>query len=794
MPRTAGHSRAFSRILAEDLQAPDEPLTFLLRGGIETTARAVCGTAGRALLDLPAVSPQSPPWLAPHQIFAHDRLVAILLRHGGAVLADAVGLGKSYVALAVARTLGREPTLVVPAALADQWRALLARLAISGRVFSHESLSRESANPGWRHDSNAPPLVIVDEAHHFRNPDTRRYRALARRMIGARVLLVSATPVHHRAAELLHLLRLFLRDDALVAVGVPSLILAAREKDPAPAVLAAMARFVVARSRHRVTTRWRGLSFPKRTAGQILAAAPAPLDVVSDLTRSIDLLRPAGPAGPLLRLTLLRRLASSIPALRESLRRYEAFCTVAREAAALQRGLTTKEFRRLYPMLDGSDLQLTLLPLLLEPGGAPWPGPDHDADSVRQLLDRTRLTIDPKADQLERLLTAEPAKTIVFAVAAATVHHLRRRLATSCRVGAVVGTSAWLGLDRSTRREVLESFAPRAQGVSPPGAAARVDVLIATDLLGEGLNLQDAERVVHYDLPWSPARLAQRVGRVDRLASTHASIGTITFLPPEPLAGAIALERRLARKVSAQISAGAAQIETIHGATAGEGALDWCDRVQHLAACANGEEPEGVIGSVEGSLDACVLVVRLGSMVEAFVVEGEIATANAPRAAFLLEAAAVGSPIPADRGMIDQAIRATAPLVRQRCAAIAAARWRTADRDGAGRRLVSLVLAAARRAARAGQAERLARLDAVVARLCGGLTAGESLLLDSLLGRSRPLDAADLIAWHERLPPLSEAAEAPQPCLVAALLLRRGPESRPFPDHGLSGFGVRGHF
>jgi hypothetical protein len=184
----------------------------------------------------------------------------------------------------------------------------------------------------------------------------------------------------------------------------------------------------------------------------------------------------------------------------------------------------------------------------------------------------------------------------------------------------------------------------------------------------------------------------------------------------------------------------------------------------------------------------------LGALVEAFVVEGGIATANAPRAAFLLEAATVASPVPIDRGLIDQAIRTAAPLVRQRCAAIAAARWRTADRDGAGRRLVPLVLAAARRAARAGQAERLARLDAVVARLCGGLTAGESLLLDSLLGRSRPLDAADLIAWHDRLPPLSEAAEAPQPCLVAALLLRRGPESRPFPDHGLSGFGVRGHF
>src|SRR5207249_5044257 len=86
------------------------------------------------------------------------------------------------------------------------------------------------------------------------------------------------------------------------------------------------------------------------------------------------------------------------------------------------------------------------------------------------------------------------------------------------------------------RGEVLRAFAPRAQGAPSPAPALETDVLIATDLLSEGLNLQDAVRVIHYDLPWSPARLTQRVGRIDRAGSPHARIETITLLPAPPLA------------------------------------------------------------------------------------------------------------------------------------------------------------------------------------------------------------------------------------------------------------------
>jgi len=351
------------------------------------------------------------------------------------------------------------------------------------------------------------------------------------------------------------------------------------------------------------------------------------------------------------------------------------------------------------------------------------------------------------------------------------VQYLRRRLMRRWRVGAVCGRWGWLGGDRVSRQEVLAAFAPRAQRATAPAPACVVDVLIATDLLSEGLDLQDAERVVHYDLPWSPARLAQRVGRIDRLASLHRHIETIVFLPPDPLADALALERRLATKVAAQLGAGAAQVEGTSGVGNGDAPLDWCDRLQRLAAGSGAAAPDGGAAAVTADVDACVLVLRLGADVEALVVEGGHATSSPARATELLERAMQAPPRSLDRAAVSLAVRTALPVLRERLRAIATARWRAADRDRIGRRLVPLALAAARRAARGGRHDRLAQVDALVSRLTGGQTAGEALLLEDLVIQRRPLDIRDLLAWDQGLPPLAVPAEAPQPVLVAAVLL-----------------------
>src|SRR3989441_12691191 len=245
------------RILSEQLVPVVEPLAVALEPAGEAPPRAVVASSARALLDgAPlaslALSFAWPAWLAPHQIPAAERLTSIIARHGGALLADEVGLGKSYVAVAVALAYKEPFGLVVPAVLVPQWRALLDRFGVLDTlVITHESLSFHPYRPL---PSLTVPyrLFVVDEAHRLRNPDTNRYRNLARLVIGSRVLLVTATPVHNRITDLLHLLRLFLRDHALAALGVPSLRSAARERTDPTLASAATSRLIVARSRDRV--------------------------------------------------------------------------------------------------------------------------------------------------------------------------------------------------------------------------------------------------------------------------------------------------------------------------------------------------------------------------------------------------------------------------------------------------------------------------------------------------------------------------------------------------------------
>jgi hypothetical protein len=748
------------RILSEHLVPVAEPLAVALEPAGEATPRDIVGTAARALLDGAPVAPIAwPAWLAPHQVPAAERLSAIIARHGGAVLADEVGLGKSYVALAVALAQQQPFTLVVPAVLVSQWRGLLDRFGVHETpIITHESLSVRGGT--------LPPvaaycrLAVVDEAHRFRNPDTNRYRALARMVVGSRVLLVTATPIHNCVADLLHLLRLSLRDHALAALGVPSLRAAARRDADTSLTHAAVARLIVARSRRRVQSGYDGgpvaMVFPRMTT-EAVRAGPTSDALLGELIAGVANLRAGGGAAPLLRLMLLRRLGSSIPAFRAALIRHEAYLDLAGRAAADGRALTPREFQRCFPRAAESDIQLVLFPLLLDQPTGRQPVTD-DGRIVARLRDllRTAPACDPKADALEQVLSARAGKTIVFTDAQPTARYLMQRLRHR-RVAAVFGHVGRFAAGDASRWDVLRAFAPRAQGVALPPSALETEVLIATDLLSEGLNLQDAGRVVHYDLPWSPARLAQRVGRIDRLGSAHGAITTVTFLPPAPLAAALAIEERLATKLGAQQVAGF------------DGRLDWCDQLTPLTS--QGRAVRRCAAAITGEPASTVLIVRIANLVEAFVVEGGVARAAPAAATRMLASAAAAQPVALDRQALQRDIDLAGPLIKSRVAAVQDARWRAGDRDRFARRLIPWVLSAARRAARRGDGEQLGALDALVSRLASGMTAGEELLLDDLLSRTEPLLVKDLLDWHERLPPAIPNETAPTVELVAALAI-----------------------
>jgi superfamily II DNA or RNA helicase len=572
----------------------------------------------------PASAPDS-AGLAPFQDDAVERIQSIIRRRRGAILADSVGLGKTHVAAAFIRAAiqTRRPVIVSgPASLAVHWRRHL-RSESGWRWLSHSALSRQSFGITRLAPSSRRALVVVDEAHGFRNPRARRYAALARLCTAADLLLITATPVNNSLMDLYHLIRLFARDGDFGNAGVPDLLnafrLAAEQGDTH--LLRLVVRAVMVRRTRRFIGRHYGNVYPER-GGLLRFPAREPtrrirydleaqypklrthlLEGISALRFPAHCVSDGHPPIELLRLGLLKRLESSVSALGASLERHRVLLSEFTDAAL--RGLL---FDLRISRLQNTTIsrQLTLQELTLRP----WPhGLDRDRllrlateDSARvQLLMKdlgSSASDDPKLKTLHALVADEypSEKIVVFAEYRDTAIAVWRRLLPCGGVGLIHGTDVRLGAARSSRRAVLDRFAPLANHAKPPRAHERVRILVCTDVLSEGLNLQDARVVISYDMPWNPVRLAQREGRIDRLGSPHTSILPCVFVPDRGVDSMLGLMGIVRRKLHAIRVAGVgAGQSVVHRSV-----IDASDRhgllwLEYLRQCRQG------IGTVQNS-------------------------------------------------------------------------------------------------------------------------------------------------------------------------------------------------
>src|SRR5690606_18940726 len=383
--------------------------------------------------------------LADFQRDAVRRASRILAARRGVVVADSVGLGKTYVALALAEQELREGgrvLVVAPAALRRDWVPALRRLAdglgvartsglgawrrAGGSLLSDgpksgcgdvvprdpeqgESTPREAApvRPD-RQARAAPPgappllawvsharlsrgthgperlwpldLVVVDEAHAFRSPGTRRYRALAALCRGARVVLLTATPVNNAVSDLYVQLRLFAGDGDFRDVGVADLGAvfrgAAADAAAARGVTAVLREVMIRRTRPFLREHYAGvrlpgrggrprvLTFPERAPPRpvrysLEGAYPGLLEQIAEVLASLTLApyapgrygsdrdRGAGGVAELMRLALLKRLESSVAAFRASVARLVRYYGACDGALAAGRVLAPAEHRRL---------------------------------------------------------------------------------------------------------------------------------------------------------------------------------------------------------------------------------------------------------------------------------------------------------------------------------------------------------------------------------------------------------------------------------------------------------------
>jgi superfamily II DNA or RNA helicase len=576
------------------------------------------------------------------------RAQRILDRLNGVIVADEVGLGKTFVAGEIiheAVITNRQKALIVaPATLRDStWKPFLAQMNLPATTVSYEELTRGIDDAGQLGASlqnlDEYALVVVDEAHALRNAATRRADALRTLTEGSspkKLVLLTATPVNNSLYDLYNLISYFVTNDAAFAnSGVPSLrayfdrAMAMNPDDLSPEHLFdVLDKVAVRRTRRFVRNNYQGdqvtiggvtreITFPTprvrrvdynldnvlpgmfdRLATALGAGAhidentAVPLNdpgTVLTLARYVPsrFHRSEGEeqfeqqnAG-LLRSALLKRFESSAYAFQRTLDKMLASHEAFLDALAKGQVLTGDALRE-WSSSDSDDLEAFIMaadenlaenirgaaeydvPALKEAVEADYRLLTSFRDEVRSQQNGSDPKVEALVDELARVAreaeaeginpqdTRDKRKVLVFSYYADTVSHIHSRLALAIesdeRLAAYQGRIATAaGPDREGRSQVIAGFAPRTAG----GASDEdlYDLVIATDVLAEGVNLQQARHIINYDLPWNPMRLVQRHGRIDRIGSEHREVFLRCFFPDQQLERLLGLEERLQRKL-----------------------------------------------------------------------------------------------------------------------------------------------------------------------------------------------------------------------------------------------------
>jgi hypothetical protein len=596
-----------------------------------------------------------------------------LEKYGGCIIADSVGLGKTFEALAIIKyyELRNDRVLVLcPKRLRENWtlyrandrRNILSSDRFNYDVLNHTDLSRDTGMSGDIDLMNINwgnyDLLVIDESHNFRNKaahkdkDTRYSRLMEkviRSGVKTRVLMLSATPVNNRLADLKNQIAFATEGDdtALFEQGIESIEQTTRlaqtqfnkwlnfdESDRTPSRLLDMLGFdyfklldmlTIARSRKHIE-KYYGTSetgrFPQRlkpinykpdvdSAGvfpsiriinneirRLHLAAYAPLRYVlpgrqeaynnkyntevkggeaffRQVDREESLVH-------LMRVNLLKRMESAVSSFA---------LTVERQLSEVEYLLNKIESHAdSFDEIDIEDVDIddpAFEPLLV---GRKVKVLLQDMDVVRWKQDltedRNRFSTllsnarevgvgrDSKLSTLKSVIFSKVGspindgnkKIIVFTAFADTAKYLYDNIAPlvlkelGLHCALVTGTGSnqtTLPGIRKDLASILTAFSPRSKERPEEYAKeGEIDVLIATDCISEGQNLQDCDFLVNYDIHWNPVRIIQRFGRIDRIGSPNTTIQLVNFWANMELEEYINLEQRVSgRMVLLDISA-----------------------------------------------------------------------------------------------------------------------------------------------------------------------------------------------------------------------------------------------
>lgn len=580
------------------------------------------------------------------------RAKRIMDKYHGVLIADGVGLGKTFVGGELIRQAVEDrrqrALLIAPAALRDgTWARFKDAHQLYLEVVSYEQLANDRQLVGGTESylsqkANEYALVVVDEAQAFRNPNTHRAQALRQLLQGRppkALVLLTATPVNNSLWDLYYLLTYFIRHDAAFAdLHVRSLkdrFTEAMAQDPddlkPDALFDILDATAVRRTRHFVRRYYPNDRVQGPGGREIPIHFPDPH--VEAVTYSLDAVLPGffdevkaalapDDGHPLL--TLARYYPSryagapdpheaALVGLLQSglLKRFEssahAFANTTEKMArahntflqGLDRGvILTADAIEEWEQIDSDE---AFERLIAETGSTSTGGHDvpqlrADVEKDRDLLSdfankarRVTRANDPKLAKLEQALIEildqanrerldeqdgrNRRKVIIFSFFADTVDwivgHLNNLLATHKKLApyrgrlvAVSGDETHAGI---SRERAVFGFAPESSEAPPGHDADLYDILVTTDVLAEGMNLQQCRNIINYDLPWNPMRLVQRHGRVDRIGSPHRDVWVRCYFPDKRLEDLLELEARIRRKLAQAAASVGVEHEVIPG-------------------------------------------------------------------------------------------------------------------------------------------------------------------------------------------------------------------------------------
>lgn len=614
------------------------------------------------------------------------RMERLLDEHGGVLVADEVGLGKTYLAGEViyrTANINRQRVLIVaPAALKSaMWEPFLATHDFSRwvTVYSYEEV-RNRLDPdkgptdAFMKEIEDYSLVVIDEAHNLRNSGAQRSGAVDRVITAGnpkKVVLLTATPVNNSLTDLETLVKYFIRDDARFAsLGIPSIreyIRRAQAIDPANLtpehLFDLMDQVAVRRTRKFVKEHYANelifgpdgkpttIKFPQPKVRRIDYELDADgLALIDAMVYALD--DPTDPHAPhawedrsrdpdrlmlarylssmytvdrdlqtyqitnsgLLRSGLLKRLESSPQALHASLEKmiasHEAFLEALRKGFVLKGEALSEWVSSDSDDLDGFVSEFDDDEQIESVDGYHLSELKADVEAdislLRRLSDLAELVVhnnEPKVRKIIEELTEIAAqarrvdprgisgtdrrKVIVFSAFTDTIIPIHEAVINAIDAASanspladyksrvappIMGSYAKThergksgGVDQGGRAATIAGFAPQTAG--PRNAAGEAtakdefDILFTTDVLAEGVNLQQACQMINYDLPWNPMRIVQRHGRIDRIGSKHDYVHLGLFFPAERLDELLELEERLERKLAlADAAVGAGEV------------------------------------------------------------------------------------------------------------------------------------------------------------------------------------------------------------------------------------------